>query len=286
MQSVSITTDVVSSNLDQGEVYNIICFSIGLWTCSDSVALFVKLENKYCTLSEWFQSPIEKWKNNIDTLSEKFQNPIEKTIMPHCQNSSKVQYSDSVTLLVSLFYFATVPKVGMFVFLLDFGPVPTVWHYLFFYWTLDLFRQRGIICFLWDFGPVPTIMSHCQNISKVPYKTGKQILHTVGMVSKSDRKMKKQYWHTVGKVPKSNRKNNNATLSNRHYLFFHFAIGLWNHSDSEQYFFSSFIWDFGNVLTVWHYWFLYFIYATLSEQVQSPIEKQIMPHCRNRSKVQ
>jgi hypothetical protein len=66
--------------------------------------------------------------------------------------------SDSVTLLVSL---------------LDFGTIPTIWHYLFFYWTLILFRQSGIICisiglwncsdsvtlfvFLCDFGTVPTV---------------------------------------------------------------------------------------------------------------------------------
>ena len=46
--------------------------------------------------------------------------------------------SDSVTLLVSLFYFGTVPKV---------------WHFWFFYWILDMFRRCGIICFsmgLWN----------------------------------------------------------------------------------------------------------------------------------------
>ena len=67
--------------------------------------------------------------------------------------------SDSVTLLVSLFYFATVPKVWHFCFSiglwncsdsvalsvffilpLDFGTVPRVRHCLFFYWTLDVFR--------------------------------------------------------------------------------------------------------------------------------------------------
>jgi hypothetical protein len=36
-------------------------------------------------------------------------------------------------------------------------------------------------------------MSHSQNISKVPYKTGKKILHNVGMVPISNKKMKKQY---------------------------------------------------------------------------------------------
>ena len=58
-------------------------------------------------------------------------------------------------------------------FLCDFGTVPTIWHYLFLYWTLELFRQCGIICFsighwnfsdsvalfvyLFDFGNVPTV---------------------------------------------------------------------------------------------------------------------------------
>ena len=64
-------------------------------------------------------------------------------------------------------------SVALFVFLCDFGTVPTVWHYLFFYWTLELFRQCGIICFpighwncsdsvalfafLLDIGTVPTV---------------------------------------------------------------------------------------------------------------------------------
>jgi hypothetical protein len=64
-------------------------------------------------------------------------------------------------------------SVVLFVFLLDFGTVPAVWHYLFFYVTLELFRQCGIIYFdmglwncsdsvelfilIWDFGTVPTV---------------------------------------------------------------------------------------------------------------------------------
>jgi hypothetical protein len=42
--------------------------------------------------------------------------------------------------------------VASFVFLLDFGTVPTVWHYLFFYWTLEMFRQCNILFSLCDFG--------------------------------------------------------------------------------------------------------------------------------------
>ena len=37
--------------------------------------------------------------------------------------------------------------MALFVFLCDFGTVPTISHYLFLYWTLELFRQCGIICF-------------------------------------------------------------------------------------------------------------------------------------------
>ena len=35
----------------------------------------------------------------------------------------------------------------LFVFLLDFGTVPTKWHYWFFYGTLELLQTYDIICF-------------------------------------------------------------------------------------------------------------------------------------------
>jgi hypothetical protein len=63
--------------------------------------------------------------------------------------------------------------MALFVFLLDFGTVPTMWHYWLFYGTLELFQQYDIICFsigfwncsdnvallvfLWDFGTVTNI---------------------------------------------------------------------------------------------------------------------------------
>ena len=43
-------------------------------------------------------------------------------------------------LVVSLLPLSTI-------FLLDFGTVPTLWYFLFFYWTLELFRQCGIFSF-------------------------------------------------------------------------------------------------------------------------------------------
>ena len=64
-------------------------------------------------------------------------------------------------------------SVVFFVFLLDCGPVPTVWYFLFFYWIVARFLQCGIFCFsigLWpcsysvvffvfllDCGPFPTV---------------------------------------------------------------------------------------------------------------------------------
>ena len=78
-----------------------------------------------------------------------------------------------------LFYYWTLELfrefgiIVFFIFLLDFGTVPTVWQYLFLYGTLELFRQCGIICvdmglwnssdsvtlfiFILDFGSVPTV---------------------------------------------------------------------------------------------------------------------------------
>jgi hypothetical protein len=61
----------------------------------------------------------------------------------------------------------------LFVSVVDFGTVPTVWHYMFVYWNLEMFRQCDIICFsielcncfdsvtlfvfLLDFDIVPTV---------------------------------------------------------------------------------------------------------------------------------
>jgi hypothetical protein len=76
---------------------------MGLWNCSDSVALFVFLmvfdtvptvpyKNKYChTVGTVPKSNRKIKKNNNAKLSEQFQSPIVKQIMAHCQNSSKVR---------------------------------------------------------------------------------------------------------------------------------------------------------------------------------------------------
>jgi len=67
--------------------------------------------------------------------------------------------------------------MALFDFLWDYGTVPTVCHYLFFYLILELFRHCSVFCFymgLWncsdsvalfgfllDFGTVPTVWHYC-----------------------------------------------------------------------------------------------------------------------------
>jgi hypothetical protein len=91
----------------------IICFSIGLWTCSDSVALFVFL-----------------W--DFGTVP---------TVWHYLFNYGTLELSQQCGIIC------------FFILLLDFGTVPRGRHYLFFYWTLDVFRECGIIGFsigLWS----------------------------------------------------------------------------------------------------------------------------------------
>jgi hypothetical protein len=80
-------------------------------------------------------------------------------------------------------------------------------------------------------------------------------------------------------------------------LVFHFAIGLWDYSHSVALF--IYLLDFGTDQRVWHYFVFYWALeifpqcgiigkinnATLSEQFQSPIEKQIMPNYQNSFKI-
>jgi len=40
---------------------------------------------------------------------------------------------------------------------MDFGTVPTVWYFLFFYWILELSDSVVFFVFLFDFGTVPTV---------------------------------------------------------------------------------------------------------------------------------
>jgi hypothetical protein len=121
----------------------ICCFSIGFWKCSDNVVFFVFLldfRNVPTVFVGTFPKYNRKTKNT--TLSEHFQNPIEKQKIPKC--------SDNVVFVV---------------FLLDFGNVPTMWYFLFFYCILEMFRQCDIFCF--SIGLEKQKIPHCRNISKI-----------------------------------------------------------------------------------------------------------------------
>jgi hypothetical protein len=141
----------------------IIGFSMGLWNCSDSVALFVFLLNFGDVPTLWHYLFLY-W--NLELFRQR--GIIGFSIgLWNC--------SDSVALLVFLLDFGNFPTecivcfsielwrcsdiVALFVFVLKFGTVPTAWHYLFLYWTLELFRQCGI-----------PIMPRCRNSSKFQYK--------------------------------------------------------------------------------------------------------------------
>ena len=111
------------------------------------------------------------------------------------------------------------------IFLWDLGTVPTIWHYLFFYWTLELLRQCEIICFsiglwncsdsvplfvfIWDFGTVLIVWYYLFFYGTL------ELFRQCGIIC--------------------------------------FSIGLWNCSNSVALF--VFLWVFETVPTVWHYWF-------------------------------
>jgi hypothetical protein len=154
-----------------------------LWNCSNNLALFGCLLDFgtiptvwnylfiYWTLELFQYCGIKNEKNNNATLLEQFQSPIVKQIMPHSLISSKVE-------IPIMPHYRNSSKV----------------HYLLFNWTLELFRECGIIGFsfcYWTLGlftqcsiidvsiglwnSVRTvskshfkkIMPHCRNSSKV-----------------------------------------------------------------------------------------------------------------------
>jgi hypothetical protein len=158
--------------------------------------------------------------------------------------------SDNVALL--FFHFSIEPwsccdSVALLVFLWVFGTVLTVCHYLVFYWTLELFRQCGIIgfpLFYW----ILELLRHC------------------GIIGFSMR-----LWNCSDSVPLFGFLLDFGTVPTVwHYWFFifllgfgavatvwviGFSVGLWNCFDSVPLF--SFLLDFGTVPTVWHYCFFY-----------------------------
>jgi hypothetical protein len=158
--------------------------------------------------------------------------------------------------------------MALFVFLLHFGTVLTMWHYLFFIFQLDF----GTSLTLWYYLFL-IVLWNCSDsvslfVSLLDFGTVTNIWHHLF-----------SYWNLI---------------MFRQYGIICSSIWFWNCSGCVALF--VFLLYFGGAPTVWHY--LYLIVrtvpksnrktnnATLSEQYQSPIEKQIMPHCWNSSKVQ
>ena len=105
------------------------------------------------------------------------------------------------------------------IFLWDLGTVPTLWHYLFFYWTLELFRECGIIGFsmgLWNCSDSVALFVFLLNFGDVP-----TLWHYLFL-----------YW--------------NLELFRQRGIIC-FSIGLWNCSDSVA--LLVFLLDFGNFPT-------------------------------------
>ena len=144
-------------------------------------------------------------------------------------------------LLPTIFLWDCSDNMASFVFLLDFGTAPTVWNYLFFYWSLELFRQCAIICFymglwncsdsvvlfvfLWDFGTVPTVWHYLFFFWTL------ELFHQCGIICFFYGSL--ELFRQCGIIC--------------------FSIWLWKCSDSVALF--VFLLDFDTVLTVWHYLF-------------------------------
>jgi hypothetical protein len=101
-------------------------FSIGHWNCSDSVALFIFLLDFGTVPTVWHYLLIN-W--TLELFREC--GIIGFSIgLWNC--------SDSVASF-SMWLWNYSDNIALFAFLCGFGTVPTIWHYLVFYWTLELF---------------------------------------------------------------------------------------------------------------------------------------------------
>jgi hypothetical protein len=129
--------------LDVGTVPTVLYFSIGFWSCSNSVVFF------YWILELFQQCCI--FLLDVGTFPTVLYFSIG---FWSCSNS------------VVFFYWMLELFQQCCIFLLDFGAVPTVLYFsigfwncsnsvVFFYWILELFQQCGI--FLLDFGTVQTV---------------------------------------------------------------------------------------------------------------------------------
>ena len=128
----------------------IICLSIGIWNCSDSVAFFV-FQYDFGTVPTIRHYLILYW-----TLE------LFRQCGIICFSIELWNCSDSVKCF-SIGHWNCSESVALFIFLLDIGTVPTVWHHLLFNWTLELFGECGIICFSF-FYLILELFRHCSVI--------------------------------------------------------------------------------------------------------------------------
>ena len=129
-------------------------FSIGLWNCSDSVALLVCIWEFETVLTVWhylfWYGTLELFRQCGIICFFYWTLELLRKFDIICFSTGLWIFSESVALLV--FHFAIglwdySHSVALLMYLLDFGTVPTVWHHLLFNWTLELFRECGIIGF-------------------------------------------------------------------------------------------------------------------------------------------
>jgi hypothetical protein len=112
---------------------------------------------------------------------------------------------------------------------MDFGTVPKVSYFLFFYWILELFRQCGIFCFsIWFWNCSDSMVFF---VFLLDFRTVPTVWYFLFF-----------YW---------------ILELFRQCGIFCFSIGFWNCSDSVV--FSVFLLDFGTVPSVWYFLFFYLI---------------------------
>ena len=134
-------------------------------------------------------------------------------------------------------------SVALFVFLLNFGTVPTLCHYLFLYWILELFRQRSIICFsigLWNWSD-----SVALSVYLLYFGTDQTVWHDWFFDGTLE-----LYWQCAIICFSILLWNSSDSVS-----IICFSMGLWNYSHSVA--LSVYLLDFGTDQKVWHYLFFY-----------------------------
>ena len=160
-------------------------------------------------------------------------------------------------------------SVALLLYLLDFGTDQRVWHYLVFYWALELLSECDITGFsmgllncsdsvplfvlLLDFGTVPRVWHYWFFIFLLDFGTVPTMWHYLFLYGTLE--LFRRCGILCFDMGLRNCSDRVALLG------FHFSIGLWNCSDSVA--LLIFIWDFETVPTVWHYLFFLLAFGTV-----------------------